>query len=818
MSLQVSFPKPVSPTRESSKTNSRNTAGSSRKSEDAFGETPNSELNDQGKPVNWAIADGKQAYSIASKLENDQGPRNRIEAIVDKKYNGDLPFDPTQLRESGESWRHNFTTNFMSGIIGKVIPAPVGLIDTSRYLTSAELCSYDSPDASKKSETFRDKLTRSTKSWNEWRNFQYGLWTEVILHGSAIVAHLDPYSPWPEMYRTDKAWVPIGTGQHASNVPFFAAMKDYLVHEFVEFIKDKQIAEDSGWDTEAAIKAVNDALPKTNTGSAGVPEVRTYEDAVREGNPGASYSGAKVISVYHVLAVEPDTQKVSHYMVNRNGEHEVFFQKNERFDKITDVITLFTLEPGNGTFYGAKGLGRVTLNASIAAEANRNGLFDQLRLAGMTILKTDAVKTPTVQLKVRHPLLIVSADGEIQQQPISPNVESFVQADDQISRWVEQAIGAYISDLHGEDQGPHPTATEENIRAQREKQFQVAFLARAWGQHSEMMSIIQKRLCDPDTTDDIAKALQKELKELEFLPEEIKELSESPTAEVVQDMSDQKNQKIIAAFTAFRGDPDFDQHKLKDMAATAMVNPQFSKDVLLDEQGTQANEIEAFRAAAIENEAMIDGASIPASPRDPHEFHLKKHLGDLQQGLPNIATQPDPKMLDAVNIALRHMEGHIGLWKEGGAPPESTRPFEDAVKAIEKALVAIAQDAQKRTAEGQGGPQSSVSAPQGGIVPPGQQDDSQAPPPMEDHLAKIAASISYDKAPPSIQAQIEAAAGFKPASPEERAAWEGTRAEEKHPASPIQGKVQATRVTQALPVGAPVPLPPPPIDTTQPTA
>jgi hypothetical protein len=711
---------------------------------------PNNQLSQSGKPKEKAISSGEQAYAIASKLESDQINRNNFEALVDKKYNGDLPFSRQALRDSGEAWRHNFNTNFMSGVISKIIPAPVGLIDGSQYLTMSYLCD-ETPEAANKTEIFRDKITTAIRTWNGWKNFQYSLWTEVILHGNAIVACLNPFTPWPEMYRTDRAFLPSGTGQHATNVSFFSAKKDFLVHEFVEFIKDKEIADEAGWDTDASIQAVNDALPKRTTGIPNEP--RSYEDAIREGNPGASYSGAKVIEVFHVLAVEPDSQKVTQYIVNRNGKHEVLFQKDERFDNIKDVITLFTLEPGNGTFYGSKGTGRLVYNLSLAIEANRNKFFDQLHLAGMTIFKTDLTKTPTMQLKIRHPFLIVAGDGDIEQQPIAPDVAVFKEADDQAARWVEQAIGAYISDLHGEDQGPHPTATEEQIRAQREQQFKIAFLARAWGQHSELISIIQRRLCDPDTQDDIAKGVQKDLEEAGLLPEEIKELAESPVAQVVQDVSNSKDQKVIGAFQVLRGDPNVDQHKLLDRTITAMVDPNFTKDILLDEQGLQANEIEGYRQQILEDEAMIQGASMPVSPRDPHEVHLKTALGELKMGLPQLAASKDPKMMDAYNLTLRHLDGHIQAWTEAKGDPQQIKPYQDAINGFDKALEAIAQDAQKGAANAQNGPQNAPQQPPGGQIPP-----------PEDHIGKIASSITYKDAPDDVKRQIEAAAGFQPST------------------------------------------------------
>lgn len=750
----------------------------------------NPDLSSDAKPRTRAITGGEQAHSIARKLEGDQVPRNNLESVIDKKYNGDLPFSRQKLLADNEGWRNNFSTNMMYGIISKVIPAPVGLIDGAEYLTSSELCE-DYEDFARKTDIFREKVTKAIRNWPGWKSFQYALWTEVILHGNAIVACLDPYSPWPELYRTDQAFVPVGTGQQASCVPFFSAKKDYLVHEFVEFIKDKQSAEDAGWDTEAAIEAVKNSLPKNNLGSEG-SMARTYEDAIREGNPGASYSGADVIQVDHVLAVEPDTKKVTHYIVNRNGKHEVLFQKDDRFESMRDLLALFTIEPGNGHFYGARGMGRILLNGTIAGEANRCLLFDQLRMAGMQILQVAPNSTTsTIQISMRSPIMVVAAEGELAQSTFNINVNSFIEADNQLLKWLEQAAGAYISDLTGDD-GGESTATEEQIRARREQQFKIAFLSRAWGQHSDLIWIIQNRLVDPESTDDIAKELQRELKEDGLLPEEIKKLAQTTAAEVIQDMTAEENSKTVAAYQVFANDPAVDQYKLKIRTMSAMVSPQFAKDVLLDPQGLQANEVEAFRQQIGEIEDMIDGASVPVSPRDPHELHLKTGLSEMKRGFPNLPHSP--QLMDAYTLVLNHLQAHADMWKQNGGNPAEIKQYEDAVKMFDAALMDLAKMKQKMVREQEGGVQAQ------GAPPQGQNPQGDPGQPTEAHLIKISETMNYKDVPESIKRQIEAAAGFQPADTATALKEKATTAIESHPDLPMKVSHEQSAALPAPPV------------------
>lgn len=677
------------------------------------------------------------------------------------------------------------------------MPAPIKIIDAARYLTSAKLNDKDKDgklrvDAAKKSELFQSKITKAIRQWNAWKDFNYGLFQEDVLMGGAFAVWLDEDDWRPWLGRQDQVFVPDGTGQHASSCQIFSVNRPYLISDAVDFIKDgKEVSEAAGWDTDATVESINEAAPKNpNTDNSTETNARSIEDTIREGTVGQSYStGAKVLEWTHVLAVEPDTKKVTQFIVDRRGENKTLFLKEDRYESMTDCICFFTLQPGNGTFHGSKGLGRIIGNMALQQERARNVTQDQLYLAGLLILKTDAAKAPQVQLKVKSPFVVVTTDAEFQKQQIEANVEAFLQMDAKISQLAEMAAGAYIPDkitMAGE--GRDKTATEASIDASRENEAKIAFLARAWGQFADMISTIQKRLCRKDSSDEVAKQVYKDLIDGGLTDDEIKELAETPAAEVVQDLSTVQNQQIGAVAQAYTGNPSVDQQKLLRYAITAMSTPQIADDLIIP-QNDHTIEVEEVRQQLQENEDMSSGASMPVSPRDKHDIHLKVLLSEIQRTAPMIvkAVQSDPAnapMLDNVSTALVHAQAHIDMMKQGGADPETIKPFQEAVDMADDMLKKFAQElASGMPQEAPQMPVDASRAPVDQNTPPG---DPNAPEPIhpEEHMLKIASSITYRDAPPSIQAQIEAAAGFTPASPEERSKDQASDAVAKHPDLP----------------------------------
>lgn len=470
-----------------------------------------------------------------------------------------------------------------------------------------------------------------------------------------------------------------------------------------------------------------------------------------------------------------------------------------------NCITFFTLQPGNGKFYGSKGLGRILGNMALSQERTRNEIVDQFQLAGLIILKTGVAQAPQLQLKIKTPLMVVSTDGDFIKQPINVDVEKFLALDAYMSRLAEMAAGAYIPDKITTAGDPTAkTATEATIDASRENEAKIAFLARAWGQIANMISTIQRRLCKKGTSDEVAKQLQKDLKDGGFTDEEIQEIANVPAAEVVQDLSTVQGQQIQQVAAKYRGDPSIDQQKLMRYDITAMSTPQLADDIIIP-QNDHTIEVEEVRQQLQENEDMSSGASMPVSPRDKHDIHLKVLLSEIQRTAPQIVQKvsSDPNnapMLDNVNAALIHGQAHVDMMKQQGMKPEQLKPYQDAIDMADKMLQEFAK---KLAEQAQQAPQMPADASQAPVDPNAPSADPNAPQQIhpEEHMLKITSSIKYEDAPSSIQAQIEAAAGFIPASAEERKQSGATEAVQKHPDLPAKlQEVHPSEVISPQPV------------------
>ena len=775
-----------------------------------------------------SIIDGVQAWKIAEETEHQNFHRNETDALIWNKYGEGQPYDPQALKSSGQGNRYNFPTGFMSSIIDKVTPTPCKIIDSARYLTSASLNAYNyatgqiDPQKQRKSEIMREKITKTIRQWPEWKTFYTGLSQEMVVIGRAFALRLDPFSPWPKFFRTDQAFLPNGTGEHARNIQVLTAKQDLLVHELVNFIKDKEAAAAAGWEIDKCVMAVDEAIPKQLNDDGSVKSnARTYDDAIREGNLGSSYAGATIVPITHVFAIEANTtpgksNKVTQYILYRKNNHDVLFKKEDRYERIEDVAALFTLEPGNGKFYGSKGLGRKLINKHLAIERMRNRLYDQLEMAGLVILKTDPARAPSVQFKVRHPFILTSTDAVFEEQVVEANVKAFLDADAKMLDWTQQSVGQYLPSSVTNDMGErNKTAREVSVDYQREAEAKVAFLSRFWGQFADLVSMLQRGLLDPETTDKQAKELQACLLEAGITREEMKEFADAPAAEVIQDLTQIQNQQIMMVAAKYGQDPRIDSRELLIRDISAMTSPSIAEALVLPAQGMEANVVEAVRSQMMETEAMMSPTNdkgIPVSGRDNHETHLRVLLPDLMQALQGAGQigGAHPMALGKMSLGLTHAQGHVQEWTKAGGDPKVIQQFSKQLDVIDQMLkklsiqvaqgMAQQQDQQAQAAQ-QAGPQQAPLTP--------------------DQLITI---YTGKDTPEKVKRQIEQQLGFEPPSDEELALEDARQATMKHPDLPIkvaQAKSEGADVDAELPGPAPeqppsmeglppgVPAPPP---------
>lgn len=693
-------------------------------------------VDPQTLEIRRAILNENQLKSIVTKLETDNENREERDSAIQRKYNNEQPWKESELREAGQEWRSNRATGFMQSIVKRMIPPYLEAVNRARVLTSSSLPRQmkNNEEREQKEEVFRTEITRTIRSWDEWADFLQRITLEDLLFGYTAAVYTDPFEWRPMVGRKDETLFPNGTPQNAKHVPIFTFQQQFYIHELVGKLDDPEASESAGWNITNLVKAINNARPKDEAEKDG-KQNRKREELVRQCSLGTSFQqGANVIDTRHIF-VQEFTGTVSHFIIEY-GSGDILFKAEDRFEEMEDVLTLFSIEIGDGKLHGSVGAGRLLYNTHVAIEQARNLMTDNFYLGSLILLKTKAGAKDSEALVVEHPIAIVGEDYEVVQHQIKVNYEAFIQLDAHMSRIAELQVGVFMPAIQLDADGEKRTASEINYTASIEAQIKEGLLSRYYQQVQRLVFMMQKRICSVENIREAVRLFQAEKegkleritsKIAEFLkaigqaldPEkyfideedemvqteaidcilamlrqgldakEIYMLAQDPPQETIEDMAAQQSVIYGELLALFRGDTDIDQMELKRKLVSAKAGNNVADELLIpgEDKTIEANQI---RQQMVELGSLMQGIPVNISPQDNDLIHMKTIMSMANQFLRGMT--PESATVNSAALArnvLNHYGSHVEAALAKGAKPQEIAQFIEWHKAMNEMLMKV---------------------------------------------------------------------------------------------------------------------------------
>ena len=645
------------------------------------------------KPKNRAIRDVAQAKNIITTLEMASRERNIKNARIMAKYNSEQPYSKTSLEAEGLGWKSNFTTKPLPMLIDKVAPRFVQAIDGVKYLTNSSL-PEEIEGSTKKTEAFRREVTTTIRSHPEWKNFCSDLAQENALFGFTAAAWMDEFDWMPKFFRQDRFFVPTGMKQNPKSAQVVVLKETFLLHELFMMVEDREAASTRGWNVTEVVTVLNEAMPENRRSSFSDSD-RVYEDLVRESNSGMSHeAGARVVTVWHLFAAEIDG-KVSHYILSDLTFKELF-SSEDQYDSMTDALAIFAFEQGNGTLHGSKGIGRQLYSMAGILDRSRNEVVDRLNLAGKIIIQADDKALRRFKMSVVGNAILIGQGYSISDRKLESGVEPFLKLDEFLTSLLDQMAGATTPKVF---EGERVTKAQVDFFAGREEETRDTIIARFLVQFAALVSTMQKRLCDPNTGSEEAKAMQERLLKI-ISREELTTISKKTVVETVRDYTEQNRQQIAAISAEARGNPLYNQRVLEHKKLTAQIDEEFADQVLLPEEDptmvaeqTRFQQLELLLIAG-------QGAEVPVSPRDNHLVHFQTLLPAMESAAQ--AAVQDPHAVEILMAMLAHGEAHYQAALQSGVTEEELAEPANILKKLRAGMEELQKSAEgaKQLADG----------------------------------------------------------------------------------------------------------------------
>lgn len=668
-----------------------------------------------------------QAYGICKSLENNNRQRALRTADMQALCDGAPPRSAGVKRELAQSWQANFSSLWLAGIVGRVSQRFVNAIISQTYCTNSALPSHY-PDWKTKSDAMRAGFTSLIRGWEGNTGFINSSSMETTLQGYCYAVFLDPMTWHPTFFKQDECFMPEKAGQHARDIQYFAAKRDFRLDKFIELFRDQAAAESNGYNLVNCLNAANSATVQDPREDAATTDFRNFVEMQNEGATGIAVTagGERIVKVWLLFTREYDGS-VSFWMIGRDTGKELRFSF-KLFPKMEDTLAMFSFEAGNGCIHSSKGLGRKLAALATVKELFRNGIVDNARMGGMWILPVNGAEKSKFAPVMQAPFILIdSTAADISKgQQLQVSAEGYKVIDLLIDSWAEQAVGAYLAAQINAEGSTERTATEATIDARRENESADIMIRRWLDQDANRIQMQQLRVCSEANIKKARRIYEKAIAEPEKDPEEFlpkdpddahvlrflasmlasgiteKEISiwsKSP-ASIFSNVTEGAIQRgIAAAKQRYAGNPNIDQSALDYADLEGLVGADMARKLFIP----KANEtlaIEAGRAQQTESAVMAGtGNAVLVSPRDNHLIHG----GVVQQTLtalsPQLSSAESPEaILKAATLNLNHLGEHLQWAQEMGlgkdeAFKELSKFYEGFKKQLEQ-VIQIRQQAQ----------------------------------------------------------------------------------------------------------------------------
>lgn len=649
------------------------------------------ELNTAGTELKLeakSVKNAAQAMDICRGLEANNKQRALRSADIQQLHDGKPPHGSGEQLASAKSWQANASTLWLAGIVGRVSQRFVNAIISQTYVTASALPPIYK-DWKTKSDKLRGKFTSLVRGWDGNTGLINAIAVETVLQGYAYAVFLDPKTWLPTFFKQEECLVPEKSGQHARDLQFFCARRDFRVDQFIALFHDEGAAETAGYNIKNCLEAASKAVMQNPQDDAATTIFRRFADMIDEGAIGLSVrgSGERVVQTWMLFNREYDG-KVSFWLLARDTGKLLRFSFKE-FDRMQDVLTMFSFEAGNGCIHSSKGLGRKLAALAVMKELFRCGIIDNARMGGMFVVPVDAAQKTKIAPAMQAPFIFLDRTAVDLQNAFQLEVsaEGYQTIDVLIDSWAEQAVGAYLAAQITDKGRTERTATEATIDSRRENEAADIMIRRCLDQDATLRQMQQLRAFsddnlkearriydktqeDPDT--ELEDLLPKDLDDANLMRALVECIGEGYTDHEMQVWARSQasafahvtegavQRGVTIAQQKYTGNPNIDQSALVYADLEGIVGPDMAKKLFIP-KADETLAVEAARKQQIETFTMAgSGQPIDVSLRDNHIIEgatVVEFLTTVAKLLSEPGT--DERILKSAELNLNHLGAHL---------------------------------------------------------------------------------------------------------------------------------------------------------------
>jgi len=647
-----------------------------------FGNSPDVDTSDM-TASNRVVSNVDQAIQMSQQDILDARKLIINARRITAKKQGAPPYNPAALKAQAKSWKRNISTRFLQKELANAAARFYMPILSASTMTAAELPG-GWPGGQKKTQFFRDTMTRAIRGWRKNDMFWRGISTEITDFGFGFAAWTDPSEWRPHLVRMDRGFVPRGTEIMDDKLARFTLKWDYRPDELLRIVRKAVDAGSENWNKDAVAAAVDAAtlpeLPQDMT------QLRKWEELIREQSWDYNYSRAqRVIQAQHLFVLEFNG-KVSHYITWPDGPSgkKLLFEHLDALDGTDQAVIPLVFGYGDGTIHGAWGVGNLLYDLAAQVEKVRNDSIDNLLNSNKARLQVPNAKDAASAQLVVNDTMIIATGAQFAQNVggIAGNPEGYLALDGKMTEWAQQTIGSYLPPIPL--QPSDIKAAQVNAAQAKEQEVQRDVLEAWMKQVALVVAEMIRRMLNPDSDDEYAQAVRakllgedakwykkmfhriwekaRDIPALEKLippaptrltEEEIEILVHQPAVQSVTDFTEWAAAQRAQFCASVQNNPLFNQTAVARYMAAGVPNAgaAFVDDVVVPEGDTTSITAQTRQQQIESTTMLVTGQTVPVIIVDNHVVHWDALVGPLEQAINSGA-------IPAATAGLTHLSSH----------------------------------------------------------------------------------------------------------------------------------------------------------------
>src|SRR6185295_9401265 len=219
-------------------------------------------VSDSGQAPTKRVRDAHDAQQIVQALVYSGRERARFNAKIKGMLDGNAPYDAVKLKQNAQAYRAN--VNFRGGkaALSAALVPYYDLFAGGQYYCEVRL-NLDDPDETEiKSGIVTEEFDWLLKKYNGFEFQMNGVFHDYVAFGKGFVMFPTTWGWHFKRVQFSKVFVPDATEASIEELEVCAIREKMQLHKLWQYIANRQVATDAGWDTEAVAQAIRTSIPE----------------------------------------------------------------------------------------------------------------------------------------------------------------------------------------------------------------------------------------------------------------------------------------------------------------------------------------------------------------------------------------------------------------------------------------------------------------------------------------------------------------------------------------------------------------------------